>query len=61
MKYIITEHDELLTKEEAEKHGYKIVRDATDSEILEHEKEELYWRKQADEFQQESSYHELPD
>ena len=38
-----------------------IVRKPTKTEIIEHEKEEAYWRKQAAEEQHAGSYHELPD
>ncbi len=59
--YVITEYDELLTKAVAEKYNYKIVRKATKTEIIEHEKEEAYWRKQAEWQQNVGSYHELPE
>lgn len=60
-EYVITEHDELLTKEQAEHFGYKIVRKPTQKEIQDHEDEEEQWRKQSDQQQQEDSYHDLPD
>jgi hypothetical protein len=60
MNYVITEHDELLTKAQAEKYNYKIIRKPTKAEIIEHEKEEAYWLKQSEEEQHRGSHHELP-
>jgi hypothetical protein len=58
---VITEDGETYPREEVIKFGGKVLRDAIPSEILEYEKEEMYWRKQASEEQHEMYYHDLPD
>ena len=57
--YVITEYDELLTKDQAEKHNYKIVRKATREEIREHEKESAFWVRQSQDEQHKGSYHDI--
>lgn len=61
MEYVITEHNETITKKEAEMCNQKIIREATESEIIEYLKEEEYWRMQGEEEQHSGSYHELRD
>jgi len=59
--YVLTEHDEILTKVEALKYGYKIIRKATACEIIAYEDEEAHMRKEGEENQHGASYHEIEE
>jgi len=59
--YVITEHDEILTRSEANRWNHKIVGKPTKEDIEEYEKEEAHMRKEGQENEHAGSYHELSD
>lgn len=58
---VLTNYDEVMTRSEAIRHNQGIKRIVTNDEAEEYRKEELYWKEQAEQFQHESSHHELND